>query len=104
MTYNSDATPKEIIADAKTYELTETQAGKLDSCPRTTCLLKTNDADCANDLVSSNIVYDAATGRITAKQNVLAGYSEEFCIRCLYKGGYTKVKNIQVTQGGYCSS
>ena len=74
----NDPTIKEIISDAKTYEITETNAGKLAECPITTCQLKSSD--CTADLSSNKITYDDSTGKVTAVQNEIAGYSQNFCL------------------------
>ena len=46
----------------------------------TACTIKV--AGCASDYAGSNLVIDASTGEVTAKQNVDPGYIETVCISC----------------------
>jgi hypothetical protein len=46
----------------------------------TACSLKVSG--CASAYAGSNLVIDASTGAITAKQDIDAGYVETVCIRC----------------------
>ena len=49
------------------------------------CSLKL--AGCSTDYTDTNLVIDAVSGAITAKQNVDAGYVDIVCIKCLNTAG-----------------
>ena len=67
------------------------------------CSLKL--AGCSTDYTAGNLVIDATTGEITAKQNVDAGYVDTVCISCSNTGGSTITHdNWIVTQKPNCAT
>jgi hypothetical protein len=62
-------------------------------------------AGCGSSYTAGNIVIDATSGAITAKQNVDAGYVDTVCISCSNTGGSTITHdNWKVTQKPNCQT
>ena len=69
----------------------------------TACSLKV--AGCGSDYTAANLVIDATTGAITAKQNVEAGYADTVCIKCQNThSSFVTHDNWVVTQAPNCAT
>ena len=82
--YNADATLLTKAANSAVFFTNpfEAHCGLINSCS-----LKL--AGCSTDYTDTNLVIDATTGAITAKQNVDAGYVDTVCISCANTAGST---------------
>ena len=69
----------------------------------TACSLKLSG--CSTDYTAGNLVIDATTGAITAKQNVDAGYADTVCIKCQNThSSFVTHDNWVVTQAPNCAT
>lgn len=92
-----------------TYEDAFTHNKKTD-CPVSSCLIGTL-GNCASAPSSTNLILDTNSPyKVTAKQNIQAGYTQDFCYSCVVKpadgnpGQYRVVNNnLKVKANVDCS-
>jgi len=75
--YSSSSTKTTVAATSASFF---DNANVADCGAITSCALYEND--CIASYTKGNLVIDSSTGKVTAKQNVDAGYTDTVCVKC----------------------